>query len=179
MQEWSASELHGYGDILSGHSKASISLTWMGCCGPITTNGASKERTDGLHWTCVCLLCGADFGRMRIGGQNTLATVLGVLSAGSTYQHYSASCIFSNVLALSGTAFYNAQAKILRLVDQVYDEHIQRQRECLREDPKRWIKVRKDHIYFIWYADKLYELMDTEIGLKVRSMLYILISWCV
>ena len=25
-----------------------------GCCGPITANGASKERTDGLHWTCAC-----------------------------------------------------------------------------------------------------------------------------
>ena len=150
-----------------------------GCCGLITTNGASKERTDGLHWTCVCLLCGADFGRTRIGGQNTSATVLGVLLAGRTYQHYTASSIFSDVLALSGTAFYNVQAKILRLVDQGFDEHIQHQRECSREDPKRWIKVRKDHIYFIRHADKLYELMNTEFGLKVRSILYVLVSWCV
>ena len=86
---------------------------------------------------------------------------------------------FSDVLALSGTAFYNAQAKILRLVDRVFDEHIQRQRGYLREDPKRRIKVRKDHIYFIRNADKLYELMDTPFGLKVRSMLYVLVSWCV
>ena len=150
-----------------------------GCCGPVTTNGASKERTDGLHRACVCLLCGADFGWMRVGGQNTLATVLGVLLAESTYQHYSASCVFSDVLALSGTAFYNAPTKILRLADRVFDEHIQRQRECLREDPKRRIKVRKNHIYFIRNADKLYGLMDTPFGLKVRSMLYVLVSWCV
>ena len=85
---------------------------------------------DSLHWVCVCLFCGADVGRLRGGGQSTLAPVLGVLLAGSSaYQHYSASCIYLDVLGLSGTAFFNAQAKILQMVDQMFDEQIRRQRQ--------------------------------------------------
>ena len=45
------------------------------------------------------------------------------------YQHYSALCIYSDVLGLSGTAFFNAQAKILQVVDQMFDEQIRRQRQ--------------------------------------------------
>ena len=104
-----------------------------GCSGQLSTNGAPYERMDSLHWTRVCLLCGADFGRLRIEGQSTLATVLGLLLAGSTYQHYSASCIYSDVLALSGTAFFNAQANKLQVVDQMFDKLIQRQREWRSE----------------------------------------------
>jgi hypothetical protein len=141
-----------------------------GCDGGISTNGVSRERSDHLHWTCVCIRCGADFGRLRIGGQNTLSTVLGVLLAGSTYQHYSASCIYSDVLALSVRAFFNAQEDVLRVIDQVFDEHIQRQREGLRGDPKRSIKVRKDLIYFIQHEEELNERMKTDFGLKVRSV---------
>ena len=141
-----------------------------GCRGQLSTNGVSKERSDRLHWRCVCILCGAGFGRLRIGGQSTLSTILGILLAGSTYQHYSASCIYSDVLALSVGAFFNAQAKVLRLIDQVFDEHIQRQRELLRGDPKRSIKVRKGQIYFIQHAEQLFELMETDFGLKVMSV---------
>ena len=58
-----------------------------------------------------------------------MSTVLGVRLAGSTYQHYSASYIYSGVLTVSARAFFSAQGNILRVVDQVFDEHIQRQRE--------------------------------------------------
>ena len=90
----------------------------------------------------MCLLCGTDFGRLRLKGQHAVSRVLGVLLAGSTYQHYSTSYIYSGVLAVSGRAFFSAQGNILRVVDQVFDEHIQRQREWLRGDPKRLTKMR-------------------------------------
>ena len=63
--------------------------------------------------------------------------------------------------------------KILQNVDQMFDEHIQRQREWLRGDENRLIKVRKDQIYFIQHADELYELMDTDFGMSLRSVLYV------
>ena len=43
----------------------------------------------------------------------------------------------------------------------------------LLEDQNRLIKVRKNQIYFIQYTDKAYELMDTDIAMKVRSELYV------
>ena len=138
-----------------------------GCSGQLSTNEPSKERTDSLHWTCVCLLYVADFGRLRVGGQSTLATFLGVFSAASAYRHHSESCIYSDVLALSNTAFFNTQANILRVScrPDVWKEHIQRQREWLRGDQNRLIEVRTDQNYFIQHADILYGLMDTDFGM--------------
>ena len=90
----------------------------------------------------MCLICDADFGRLRLRGQDTVSTVLVELFAGSTYQHYSASYIYSGVLTVSARVFFSAQGNIPRVVDQVFDEHIQRQREWLRGDPKRLTKMR-------------------------------------
>ena len=67
-------------------------------------------------------------------------------------------------------AFFDAQAKVLRVIDQVFGEHIQRQREWLRGNPKRSVKARKNEICSIQHADKLFELMNTDFGLKVRSV---------
>ena len=106
------------------------------------------------------------------------APVLGVLAADSSYQNYCASYIYSDVLALSNRAFLSAQGNILRGVGQVYDKHIQRQREWLRWELKRLIKVRKDQIYFIQNADNLCELIDMDFGLKGNSVLYVLSTRC-
>ena len=111
----------------------------------LSTNGASKRRTGSLQWAFVCLLCGAEFGRLRIRGLSTLAAVLGVLLVGGTCQNYSTSCIYC-ALALSGTVLSNVQAKFLQVVDQTFDGHIQRQRKWLLGNQNRLIKVRKDQI---------------------------------
>ena len=155
------------------HIAKQVHMADAGCYGRLSTNEASKEATDYLYWTCLCLLCGAGFGRLRLGGENTVSTVLEVVLAESTKQHCSSLRLRLDVLAVSAWAFFSEQGKIPRVVGQVINEHTRHQREC--GDRNRLTKVGKDQDYFVQHADNLYDApMDTDSVLRTKRALYVL-----
>lgn len=111
--------------------------------------------------------CGTDFGRLRVGGTQSIATVLGVLLSGSTYQNFSASLEYSDQMALSETTYNKTQKPILRKVDRLFEEHLAENNDTLREEPKRKKYVPVEEVYILHNKTRLLQKMEEGCGLKV------------
>ena len=142
-----------------------------GCGGPLSTDGPGTERSDEVGMKCVCLGCGANFGRLSIGGTDSVATVLGVLLAGSTHGALSATCAYADRATMTRQTFHKTQKKILRVIDSSFEEFLSKSRTALHGEASRKILVPKDSVFFLEHEQELYNLIDTSFGLEVRPEL--------
>lgn len=149
---------------------AQVHLADTGCSGPLTSDGAQHERSTQTAFRCACMECGADFGRLRVGGTQSVATVLGVLLAGSTYHNFSASLEYSDQKALSHVTFNTTQKPILRMIDRLWEEHLATNNEILHGEPKRKKVVPVKEVYILHNKAQLLEKMEGDCGLKVRTV---------
>ena len=139
-----------------------------GCGGPLSTDGPVAERSSEVGMKCVCLGCGANFGQLSMGGTDSVATVLGVLLAGSTHGALSATCAYADRALMTKQTFHSTQKKILRVIDSSFEEFLLKSRAALHGEASRKILVPKDGIFFLEHEQELYNLMDTSFGLKVE-----------
>ena len=96
------------------------------CSGPLVSGGLTSERTDSMGWGMLCEKCNAHFGRVSIQGPAGVGTALGVLMAGSTFGHWSASHEFGDSLSFSGSSFLRHQKVVLPAIGRVWDEEVRR-----------------------------------------------------
>ena len=141
-----------------------------GCEGPLTTDGASHESSAALHFSVLCLGCGAAFNRMRLGGTNSLATVLGILLAGNSLTGWSASCQYSDMKVMHNSTFYRLQKLILREVDKLFEKCIKDNNDALHANPARRIRVPIQHHYILNNKTHLLARMEGDFGLKVGAV---------
>ena len=137
-----------------------------GCGGPLSTDGPVAERSDQVGMKWVCLSCGANFGRLSMGGTDSVATVLGVILAGSTHGALSATCAYSDRATMTKQTFHTTQKKILRVIDSSFEEF--KSRTALHEEASRKVLVPKDSVFFPEHEQELDNLIDTSFGLEVR-----------
>ena len=139
-----------------------------GCGGPLSTDGPGAERSDEMGMKCVCLGCGANLGRLSMGGTDSVATVLGVLLAGSTHGALSATCACSDRATMTKQMFHNTQKNILRVIDSSFEEFLLKSKTALHEEASRKMLVPKDSVFFLEHEQELDNLIDTSFGLEVR-----------
>ena len=95
-----------------------------GCGGPLSTDGPGAEQSDEVGMKCVCLGCGANSGRLSMGGTDSVATVLDVLRARSTHGALSATCAYADRATMTKQTFHNTQKKTLRVIDSSFQEFL-------------------------------------------------------
>ena len=87
-----------------------------GCDGPLTIEGAAYESSNAVVLPFLCCGCGANFGRVHIGGTSSLSTTLGILLAGDSVTGWSASCQYSDQKVMDASTFAAQQRVVLRHV---------------------------------------------------------------
>ena len=103
-----------------------------------------------------------------MGGTDSVATVLGVLLAGSTHEALSATCAYSDRATMTKQTFHNTQKKILRVIDSSFEEFLLKSRTALHEEASRKVLVPKDSVFFLEHEQELDNLIYTSFGLEVR-----------
>ena len=137
-----------------------------GCDGPLTTEGAACESSNAVVLPFVCCGCGANFGRVHIGGTNSLSTALGILLAGDSFTRWSASCQYSDQKVMDVSTFA-AQQRVVR-VDRLFEEYLMSRNDRLRDDPARKIRVVVEDHYILKNKEHLLQRMEGKFGLEVR-----------
>lgn len=83
----------------------------------------SLDGRSSIHMECVCNRCGAELGKLNLGGTNSLSSVLGVFLAGDARASPSGprACTLTQSV-MSHVTFHKYQKQVMGAIDVLRDD---------------------------------------------------------